>query len=154
MRTYALLFAAALLLFVTGCSKKSNEPEPPEIRLGEDACDECRMIINEQRFAAAITTANGEVRRFDDIGGMLIYDKKHNEDVARYWVSSYTSDKWLNAAEAYFISSKSKELDTPMAYGIIAVENESEASELSKEYDGKVMNFKQIRELDFMGNLN
>ena len=79
-----------------GCSQSTNLDEPPEIIYGQDVCDECSMIINEERFAASYVTKSGEVRRFDDIGGMLLYDQKHQEDVHVYWVHDLDTKEWIN----------------------------------------------------------
>ena len=50
----------------------SPDPEaPPEIAYGLEECSHCRMIISEERFAAATRTAGGAVARYDDVGCLL-----------------------------------------------------------------------------------
>ena len=58
------------------------------------------MIINEARFAASYVTVAGEVRRFDDIGNMLLYDYKHQEEVHVYWVHDFNTEEWMTCGES------------------------------------------------------
>ena len=76
-----VLTFAFMVLLVVSCKQETNLEEPPEILYGQDSCDECAMIINIQRYAASYVTEGGDVRRVDDIGGMLLQDHKMQEDV-------------------------------------------------------------------------
>ena len=80
------------------------------------------MLINEARYAAAFMTNDGQSKRFDDIGCLLIYQKKHHDGVAFFWVADYGTQKWLDADKALFFETDS--IQTPMGFGIVAFESE------------------------------
>lgn len=137
----ALLLMSALWL--ASCGSQIDFDEPPEILYGEQACDRCLMIISEARFAAAYVTVDGETRRFDDIGGMLDYDKEQGEEVAVFWVHDYETEEWLKAGDATYVMND--ELITPMGFGIIAFETRDRAMAWSSEEGGMVMNFEDLK---------
>ncbi len=134
------LTSLALLTSLTSCGP-TPAPGPPTLHLARDTCAECGMIINEARFAAALTldpnatpnatpntsansTANisSDHLVFDDIGDMLAYERAHPDlpILARYvhdYDSKPTAD-WLDAQSATFLISDT--IKTPMASGIIA----------------------------------
>ena len=124
------------------CQPAVDLSQPPDIRFGEDICDECNMIISEPRFAAAYFTFEGTARRFDDIGDMLAYNAKHNEDVAQFWVHDFKSEKSLIAKDAFFVVSE--DLHTPMGHGMVAFEFEDQAQSFASEVNGMVMTFPMV----------
>ncbi|MBI4582674.1 MAG: nitrous oxide reductase accessory protein NosL [Planctomycetes bacterium] len=132
---------ALIALALAGCLGDGGD-RPPAIRLGEEACARCRMIINEERFAAALASEGGETIKFDDLGCLILYQREHPAPVKRYWVSGYKSPKWLDARDAYFVSSR--ELTTPMGYGIAAAPGPQEAEALAVELRGKVLRFEEL----------
>lgn len=113
------------ILLIVSCRSGGNLDQPPIIRYGEDPCDECFMLINEARFAAGYVTNDGQSRRFDDIGCLLIYHQKHQEKVVHFWVTDFKTHTWVNANNAFFVRSDS--IQTPMGFGIIAFESEKAA---------------------------
>ena len=131
-------------LFFAGCSQSANLDEPPEIIYGQDVCDECSMIINEERYAASYVTKTGDVRRFDDIGGMLMYDHKHQEDVHFYWVHDLDTKAWANAKEAYFVLSD--DLITPMGWGVAAFATQAQADDYVAENSGVIADFATLQQ--------
>ena len=142
---------ALLLLLVTGCAAGASIDEPPEILYGQDECERCRMIISDARYAAAYMTEDGQVRRFDDIGGMLLYHVENEENVHLFWVHDFESEVWVNADEAYFV--KSNSLETPMGFGIAASNSRAEAEELASERDGDVLTFSRLMDEAAAGDL-
>jgi copper chaperone NosL len=138
----ALILSAAVLL-ITACSSEPEFEQPPDIRYGEDVCDRCMMIINEARYATAYVTSSGETRRFDDIGGMLRYDKDMEEEVAVYWVHDYETEEWLKADNAYYVTDTG--LHTPMGFGIIAFTTLERAESWAENEGGMVMDFSELR---------
>ena len=139
-RVRGLLMIGMLSL---GCQSEVDFNTPPSIRYGEDSCDQCRMIINEARFAAAYVTPQGHVRRFDDIGDMLQFDAARREEVKVFWVHDYETAEWLRAHEAFFVVSP--EVQTPMAHGIIAVHQQPRATALADTLQGRVYTFGELR---------
>ncbi|MCA9973038.1 MAG: nitrous oxide reductase accessory protein NosL [Anaerolineales bacterium] len=135
-----LLLLVGLLL--VGCGARVDVSQPPEIVYGQDVCSRCSMIISEENMAAAYWTADGEARRFDDIGGMLVYQQAQQEEVASWWVHDLHSAAWLRAEEAYFVMSSGRA--TPMGSGIVALAEETAAESLAAETAGAMV-------LDFAG---
>jgi len=142
MKGRALLSLVLIGFVMLGCQSSAQFDKPPDIRYGEDVCDECRMIINEPRFAAAYVTRQGEVRRFDDIGDMVQYHRKHAEEVAVFWVHDFETEEWLRADQAVFVISS--EIHTPMGHGIVAVRDRGRAERLMASLRGKVLTWQEL----------
>jgi copper chaperone NosL len=151
-RLFISLSILFIALFIIGCSKSANLDEPPEILYGQDVCDQCNMIINEERFAAAYTTEAGEVRRFDDIGGMLVYDHKHQEKVHIFWVHDLNSAEWINVSEAHFVVSD--ELMTPMGWGVAAFASQEQAATYVAANGGVLADFGTLQQAIADGTLD
>jgi copper chaperone NosL len=135
------LFTAFLLM---GCRQSTNLDEPPEILYGQDVCDECSMIISEERFAASYVTTSGETHRFDDIGGMLLYDQKHQEDVRVYWVHDFDTKEWLKVKDAFFVLNDA--LATPMGWGLAAFATQEQADTYVTENGGVIADFVTLQQ--------
>ena len=142
MKKFAI--AALFLLLLAACQSEVSLEEPPEIIYGQDVCEECGMIINEARYAASYVTTTGEVRRFDDIGGMLAHDHKMQEEVHIYWVHDRNSEAWLNAEKATFILSRG--LVTPMGWGVAAFAQAADAEAYVADNEGVVTTFAALQE--------
>lgn len=143
----AVLMAAAVLMtaavLVTACSSGPSLDKPPTILYGEDFCDHCMMIINEARYASAYTTSDGETRRFDDIGGMILYDLDNEEDIVACWVHDFETEEWLKAETAIYVEDDS--LHTPMGFGIIAFDSWERAESWAAEQGGMLMTFSELK---------
>jgi copper chaperone NosL len=133
--------AVCLCAVAAGCSG-AVEDRPPSLRLGEEACDHCRMLINDDRFAAALVTADGETRKFDEIGCLLEYQAANTAPVKRYWVRCYRSSQWLDAQQVFFVHSP--QLHTPMGGGLAALPTYAEARELADELHGRTARFDEL----------
>lgn len=144
MRVWLTL--AVMLLGIAACGGRTPADRPPEIRYGEDACDECHMLVNEPRFAAAYVTENGETRRFDDIGDMVLYYTRTGERVEAFWVHDYEMEEWLRAEKATFV--RSPDVHTPMGHGIVAFANPAKAEAFARQHGGEVLTFDELLALD------
>jgi copper chaperone NosL len=109
----AWLIAAGLL---AGCQR--IDTGPPTVRFGEEACAGCRMIISDERFAAAVVTADGDALKFDDIGCLIEHEADQVRPDAAYWVRDSRSREWLDARQAVFVHSPS--VASPMGFGLAA----------------------------------
>lgn len=147
--TYSLLLIA---FFLMGCSSSTNLDEPPEILYGQDVCEECGMIINEERFAASYVTESEEIRRFDDVGGMLLYDQKHQEDVRVYWVHDFDTEEWIDAKDAVFVLDEG--LITPMGWGLAPFATQEQAETYMAENGGVIADFVTLQQEIADGNID
>lgn len=147
-KTVLLIF---LILLLAGCGGAAVDPNvPPEIVYGEDVCDQCGMIISEDRFAAALVVERAandfEYMLFDDAGEMFAFVAKDNGEskIASWYVHDYNSREWLDAQSAWFVLAES--LQTPMGFGVAACAHEPEAQSLAQEWGGEVLTFAQAAE--------
>jgi copper chaperone NosL len=87
---------------------------------GEQECDRCRMIIGEPRFASAVVLADGEVRRFDDVGCLREWARdRAPEEISQVWVHDVASGEWRTAGEVVFVRGSLRV--TPMGSGWVAL---------------------------------
>ena len=128
-------------LLAVGCqAPRANQP--PQIRYGEETCAFCGMLISEERFAAALTTATGDTKTFDDLGCLLHALAEPDHSTVRAWVHDYGSGRWLEAPHAVFVHSD--DVPTPMGGGFAAFSIQAAAEQFAREVHGTVMRFDQL----------
>ena len=143
MRVVVVLATGLFLLLATACGNGAGHPdEPPRIRLGEDVCDQCHMIISDERFASAYRTVDGTVRRFDDIGDMATYHAIYMEDVANFWVHDFETLDWIKSDMAWFVLSN--EVMSPMGHGLAAYDSANRADTAAAVANGQVLRWEQV----------
>jgi len=133
----AVLVFACLAL--ASCGKTAGGP--PAIRYGKDLCAECNMIISEDRFAAAAAGPGGRAAKFDSVGCLLRY-KQSRPESEKFWVKSYSTAEWLDAATAIFVFSE--QISAPMGYGVAAEVTKSGAQELADKVHGRIFTFTEL----------
>jgi len=144
MKKVYLILLSMITIFI-GCQSEINFQDPPEIIYGVDICDQCHMIISEASYASAYYTKDRNVRKFDDIGDMVLYHQINKELVEVFWIQSFDNEKWINANKAFFLDGF---FITPMAHGIIAFSNEEKANSKASEVNLKVKSFEEILSID------
>jgi len=147
LRLVAALVAAPLIPSLTGCNRAPLDAPipPPSMVFGEDMCDECSMIISEQRYAGAIGLRNGRRIKhllFDDIGEMFLYELPPHDDM-RYFVHDLESAECLGADEAHFL--RSKKLRTPMGTGVAAFAKPEERDAALARLGGEALTLATLR---------
>ncbi len=142
---YRLLFLLAMLVLVA-CGGGAAEG-PPEIRYGEDVCDQCHMIISEPRFAAAFIVGQGPeegaARRFDDIGELFLYIVESDEAVREAWVHDFDDEAWLQTDEATYVHDPA--LMTPMGWGVAAFRSVEQAEAYQAENGGTLFSLAELQ---------
>jgi len=142
-----LLMIVLLLgvVFFAACSPQSQGPKPPEIQYGLDICDACGMMLSEPRFVSATLLNNGEYRKFDDIGDMIVYHMDHPDQQVQAWfVHDNDSEGWLRAEAAFYVVSA--DITAPMGHGILAFETKGAAQAYASSLQAaQVMSFDQVR---------
>ena len=140
------VLALLLVLLTAACgTQQSEEPQPPEIQYGLDLCDACGMTLDDPRFTSATLLKNGEYRKFDDIGDMIVYHMdRPDQQVAAWFVHDHDSEEWLRAEEAAYVVST--EIESPMGHGIFAFASQEAAEKFAGELSSaQVMNFEEVR---------
>ena len=131
MKLLTLALTVLAILFAGSACCPQSADTAPRIRYGSDVCDECGMIVSEERFAAAIVSSSGgEVRRFDGIGCLLRFREKNTQENERVWVHDYEGGQWIHAKQAFFVSNP--EIITPMGDGLIAFSSETSARKVGE----------------------
>jgi len=121
------LGVAALATLLPACSRRS-ESGPEAVAYDRDACERCRMLISDPRFAAEVRLpGEGRVHKFDDLGDALAWLAERPPRVTppgrkdagtEIWVRDADQDRWLDATRASY----SRGAKTPMNFGFAAHE--------------------------------
>lgn len=116
------VFVLACGGFLGGCG--TDISRPPTVRYGEEACAHCRMIISDDRFAAALVTKGGESLKFDDVGCLVEREADQGAPTGSiYWVRDFDGGGWLDARSASYVHSA--KVQSPMGYGLTALSPKS-----------------------------
>ena len=134
-----------IIISVIVISCNTREETLPHIRYGEETCARCRMIISERRFASAYRTNDNSLRKFDDLGCAVLHRVEQGEQIKQFWAYDYEETAWLDKLQAFFVHSK--DLLTPMGYGIVAVKTEKEARRLAENTNGQIVEFDQLQHI-------
>lgn len=141
-RQILALGAAVLVAPMGGCDRETPDATPA-IALGEDVCNECGMIISDERFAAA-TIVEGprgpEPRLFDDYNCQINYDITHPDDrIVTRWAHDYADATWVPTEHAWFVHSPA--LHTPMGSQTAAYKAHDAAEQAASELGGDLLDF-------------
>ena len=119
-----------LVLAAAGLSAAcpAGEPGPPEVAYGLDECSYCRMIVSEERYAAAARSPDGTAA-FDDVGCLAAAVREGRAADATVWVHDAESGAWLDATAAWYVRGDAS--TTPMGSGRSAVYTEAAARRLA-----------------------
>lgn len=139
-----LLATGALLpvVLVSCGGDKASGNEPPQIKIGRDACDRCGMIISDERFASGIVDEKGKALVFDDPGEMVATVQEEGLNGRRVWVHGYPSLKWMNAEDAVYVVTKAAQ--TPMGSGVFPFDNQAEAAAFANEKGGDIYTWDEL----------
>ncbi len=103
------------------------------------------MLINEARFAVTAKTATDDPVAFDSTECLVRYLQRGSPPLAQIWVHDYNAERWLAAAEAWYVASP--ELATPMGQGVVATASIEDANRLASTVHGRVLRFAQLAAL-------
>ena len=143
MNRTAISLIVGIGALLAGCVAQPRDGLP-RVRYGERACDECRMLVSDERFAAALIDRDGEQRVFDGIGCFVRYLAVH-PGAARLWVHDYDSKQWCDARQVFFVHGQ--ELDTPMGDGLAAFTTRAQAETFAAAHHGDVLSFEQLAQV-------
>ena len=80
------------------------------------------MDVKNLDYAVQVVMQNGDTYFFDDIGCMILWLKEHQGDVAKRYVKTLDTKRWIAVEKAYY----SRIAPSPMGYGFGAVEASKE----------------------------
>ncbi len=147
--TLTLMVALTLL---SGCGGDEPSAGPPDIHYGIEECDYCRMIINQETFAAAAIDEAGTTTRFDDIGCLVDYLRQQRSarppgesaGGGKTWVHDHAGSGWIAAEPAWFVRD-SRGL-TPMGSGLTAFALRPDAEAFASEHGWQVQGWPELLE--------
>jgi copper chaperone NosL len=135
-----LTLACAAAVALAGCGT-GDDLGPPDIHFGQDTCHACGMIIEDDRYAAAVVTvtAAGDIERrlFDDVGEMLEAAPPAGARSVRRYARDAATRRWLDADKATF--AKTRDLPTPMGSGIAAYADPAAARAAIDAHGGSLL---------------
>jgi copper chaperone NosL len=138
MKTPLPAIAVLLAATLSGCGSNPGAA-PPEIRVNQDTCHECGMIISDARHAAAIMAARDGMEEqylFDDTGEMFEFQLPPGATGARRYVHDFTTGQWIDADTAHFV--EAPDLRTPMGTGIVAYATAEAAGAAAARHNGRI----------------
>ncbi len=118
---------------------------PVDIDTRTDACSRCRMPIDGLAHAGEMITAEGRVRKYDSLGG-LVEDYREalaaGKKAAGVWVIDYRAKHWLPADSAHYALA---DLPTDhMGYGVAAMASRDAALTLVAGDAAKVVTWEGL----------
>ncbi len=135
-----VLWAFLSLLF--SCTLEKPQP----IKLGEDVCEYCKMVIADKRFAAEVITKKGKVYKFDSIECMVGYYNENEEEIGKAYVVNFLNpEEFLPAEKAFYL--RSPEIKSPMGMNLSAYKSEGDAKKTLEGKEGEVLDWKALTEL-------
>lgn len=108
------------------------QPSEPE---EDTVCAMCNMKVYTKEHEMGVFSAQGIAQSgdrlfFDDIGCILNYDKKHNEELAKRWVRDYDTLNWTEIENAILVKT---DLKSPMKWGYVFFGSEEKAQKFIEE---------------------
>ncbi len=108
-------------------------------------CTQCKMDVKSDEFKAKTIENNSKVHHFDAIECLVNYLKTRKEsDFDQLLVTDYNTEKYIEAATAYYL--KSKSIPSPMGANLSSYATEKEAKTMQIDKDGEVMDWKALKE--------
>lgn len=141
-RITAAIFAITPVLTISSCDR-TEQTGPPTIMLGDSTCNECGMIISDERFATSTIMQSDRGRvalLFDDFNCQQIFERKSTElNITNRWSRDYSSLEWAETNAGWFV--KSSQIRSPMASGKAFFQHRSDAEALSYSISGDIVDF-------------
>ena len=142
MRFAAVLFT---MVWVGACAGRGAAP--PAIVMDRSACSRCGMLISERAYAAAVRSADGHDRLFDDIGCLVAAVRERPASDAQYWFHDAGDGDWITAGRPVFVASP--DIRTPMGGGIVAYRSLSAAERAASRQGARIVHeFPQLLTLE------
>lgn len=142
MKTRHRILLLAPLAALSACDPESAGG-PPEVRLGDSVCQQCNMIISDDRWATA-TIIEGprgpEPRVFDDFNCQVNYENERPDAVVvARWAHDFDTREWIRTENSRFLMSPA--LRSPMGSKVAAFATKAAATDAQRQLRGDLMTF-------------
>ncbi|NQU48720.1 MAG: hypothetical protein HQ519_08740 [Planctomycetes bacterium] len=121
--TLPLLLLAGLVVAVVlyvAASNRQTQDGPKDVIWDKTACVFCAMHLGDPRFAAQLSTEDGDTYFYDDPGCLFLHQHELEQgqtSIHSRWFHKMDGQGWLNESEVAFLRAE----NTPMDYGFGAV---------------------------------
>lgn len=107
-------------------------------------CAYCKMAISERRYAAEAVDSEGNVYKFDNAACLtrFVTERQLRSRMAAYYVADYETRSWLDARHAVY--AKSPAIPSPMASGLAAFRDTSQAQSFAAGFRGQTIAFEDL----------
>lgn len=109
----------AVVLYVVASNRQTLDG-PKDVIWDKTACVFCAMHLGDPRFAAQLSTADGDTYFYDDPGCLFLHQhelERSQTSIHSRWFHKMDGQGWINGSEVAFLRSE----NTPMDYGFGAV---------------------------------
>lgn len=108
--------------------------QPENINPNTDVCDICAMAVADDEHATQIILKKERSLKFDDLGCLYTWIEENGDDeIGAKFVRDFNTEEWILLEEATYVFDK--DIETPMAYGIISFKDRSSAESFIEEND-------------------
>lgn len=128
-----------LSLILQGCSQG---PEP--IKIGKDACSDCKMTIADKKFGAEAISTTGRIFKFDDIFCLQAYMKKTGAIIDQvYFVDYANGNQLIDSKKAILL--KDSKIKCPMRGNLVAFSDESSLNNIKNSNGGELVKWETVQ---------
>lgn len=131
-----LMFGLGLLALAACGRAPAWPPEPAQLRLGEEACAVCRMIVSDGRFATQRVARDGEVAFFDDLGCLLGRPASERDPLGTF-VRAFDREAWVPGEQGFVM--RDPGLASPMGHGLAVFATREAAEAEAARHPGAVV---------------
>ena len=129
------LAAATVAAILLAGPPQARGPEP--IAYGVDTCDECHMILTRPGFGGELRTADGAVKKFDDVTCLLRAMVKQHAEMPEAWVEDHGGGGFVPLLGATLVHTAADA--SPMGHGVLAFADEAGARDYAAEHGGTIV---------------
>lgn len=129
----------ASLILASSAAWAQAVPGPATTDFQSDICAECGMVVTSKSYAAQIVGPAKPIF-FDDIGCLVQYERQGKIDpkaVAARYVRTVAGDAWVAVDQAVWVLTK--DVRTPMGYGLHAFADQKSAVAFAGSKKGQVV---------------
>lgn len=143
----AASLALAALALAAGCAGDPAPwpPDPAAVRLGEDECAACRMIISDDGFGAQLHHRSGRVEHFDDLGCLLYAAGTEPVDPQAVFTRAVDDAGWVRGDQAVIV--RAPGIRSPMGYDLMAFADRASAEKEAARFpDAAITTLRELLE--------
>ncbi|HEY0971897.1 MAG TPA: nitrous oxide reductase accessory protein NosL [Gemmatimonadales bacterium] len=132
--------AAAFAVAATACAPSGPAP----IQYGTAECEQCHMMVSDERFGAQLVTGTGKALTFDSVECLAGWylERRDSTEVRSLWVTDFRNPGTLVPAEqARFVRGAQH---SPMGLGIVAFAADADAATLEREFGGEPLDWAAV----------